>query len=169
LAGPEQFRTAREAGIPTVLDIVIPEPGDYSSQLATVLPFTDVFLPNDDEARLLTGLGDPLPQAQRFHDLGVRTSIVTCGGGGAVMICPEGRFRSGRFDVPFVDGTGSGDAFAAGYIFGLLTDQPPTRCVEIGSALGASAVRTAGATQGVFRRGELDEFLSLNSLGIEQI
>lgn len=163
------FRTARDAGIPTVLDIVIPEPADYSAQLATVLPFTDVFLPNDDEARLLTGLGDPLQQAQRFHDLGVRTSIVTCGGGGAVMICPDGRFRSGRFDVPFVDGTGSGDAFAAGYVFGLLTDQPPVRCLEIGSALGASAVRVAGATQGVFNRSELESFLRDHRLSVERI
>jgi sugar/nucleoside kinase (ribokinase family) len=163
------FRIAREAGIPTMLDIVIPEPADYHEHLATVLPWTDVFLPNDDEARVLTGLTDPLAQAERFHSLGVRTSIITCGGGGAVMICPDGRFRSGRFDVPFVDGTGSGDAFAAGYILGLLTDQPPTRCLEIGSALGASAVRTAGATQGVFRREELDDFLSRNRLGIELI
>ena len=163
------FRIARAAGIPTMLDIVIPEPGDYHEQLATVLPWTDVFLPNDDEARVLTGLTDPLAQAEHFHRLGVRTSIITCGGGGAVMIGPDGRFRSGRFDVPFVDGTGSGDAFAAGYIFGLLSNQPPTRCLEIGSALGASAVRTAGATPGVFRREELDEFLSRNRLGIERI
>ncbi|HTI49529.1 MAG TPA: PfkB family carbohydrate kinase, partial [Planctomycetaceae bacterium] len=66
-------------------------------------------------------------------------------------------------------GTGSGDAFAAGYIHGLLQRLPVERCLELGSALGASCVRSPGATTGVFNRNELDHFLSAHRLEIASL
>ncbi len=71
--------------------------------------------------------------------------------------------------MEFVDGTGSGDAFAAGFISGLLDGATPERCLEMGSALGASCVRRAGATTGVFNRSELAEFLSQHRLPVERL
>ena len=62
------FRQARRAGVKTVLDIVQPSPGDHWSMLESVLAETDVFLPNRDEAAMLTGLDDPFEQARRFAD-----------------------------------------------------------------------------------------------------
>jgi sugar/nucleoside kinase (ribokinase family) len=47
----EVFGLARDAGIPTVLDVVIPDPQTCREQLEKVLPWTDVFLPNVDEGR----------------------------------------------------------------------------------------------------------------------
>jgi sugar/nucleoside kinase (ribokinase family) len=162
----EMFRCAREAHVPTVLDVVLPDPQICREQLDQVLPWTDVFLPNVDEARQLTGLADPLEQARVFRDAGAETVVITCGGDGAVLAGKAGTLRSGRFPVDFVDGTGSGDAFAAGYIAGLLDGSAPEKCLEIGSALGASCVRRAGATTGVFTRCELDEYLSVHRLPI---
>jgi sugar/nucleoside kinase (ribokinase family) len=156
----ELFRLARDAGVPTVLDVVIPDPQNCSRHLEKVLPWTDVFLPNVDEGRLLTGESDALAQAGHFRAAGAKTVVITCGGEGAVLSGPGGAFRVGSFPVDFIDGTGSGDAFAAGYISGLIDGASPEHCVEIGSALGASCVRRAGATTGVFTQTELDEFLS---------
>ena len=68
-----------------------------------------------------------------------------------------------------IDGTGAGDAFAAGYISGLVDGLSPERCLEAASALGASCVRRAGATTGVFTRPELDEFLAQHRLPIERL
>lgn len=164
----EMFRCAREAHVPTVLDVVIPDPRNCREQLDKVLPWTDVFLPNVDEARQLTDLADPLEQARLFRDAGAGTVVVTCGGDGAFLAGPSGTLRSGRFPVEFVDGTGSGDAFAAGFIAGLLDGCAPERCLEMGSALGASCVRRAGATTGVFTRSELDEFLATHRLPISR-
>jgi len=162
----EVFRCARDANVPTVLDVVLPDPQIRREKLDKVMPWTDIFMPNVDEARQLTGLADPVEQARSFLDAGARTVVITCGGDGAVLAGESGILRAGRFPVEFVDGTGSGDAFAAGYIAGLLEGLPPERCLEIGSALGASCVRRAGATTGVFTRCELDEFLSTNRLEI---
>lgn len=163
------LRAAREANVPTVLDVVIPDSQKYWERVQKVLPWTDVFLPNVDEARQLTGLADPLEQAHFFRSAGAETVAITCGGDGAVLVSSGKTLRAGKFPVEFVDGTGSGDAFTAGYIVGLLDGCPPERCLEIGSALGASCVRRAGATTGVFTRKELDEFLSRNRLVMESL
>ena len=160
------FRRAREAGVTTVLDVVLPEAGDYWPFLEPVLPWTDVFLPNNDEGEAITGRKEPLAQALRFRDAGAKTVIITCGDRGSVAACPEGTFRAGRFPIAQVDPTGGGDAFAAGFIHGLLrgagagAGADVETCVRMGSALGASCVRSAGATTATFNARELDQFLN---------
>jgi sugar/nucleoside kinase (ribokinase family) len=153
------FQAARRAGVATVLDVVIPGAKDYWPFLAPVLPWTDVFLPNNDEGETMTGLHDPLAQARRFRECGATTVVVTCGAKGCVVASDKETFRAGRFAVDFVDGTGSGDAFAAGFIHGLLQEGDIRDCVRFGTALGASCVRTTGATAGVFTAAELNYFL----------
>lgn len=165
----EVFAFARAAGVTTVLDVVTPGPGDYRTALKTILPHTDVFLPNTDEARLMTGLGDPREQAEAFRAAGAATVVITLGGEGALMLSATHGRRSGVFSVDFVDGTGGGDAFDAGYIRGLLEGAAPERCLELGSALGASCVRRSGATDGVFTRPEVDAFLRQHRLDIRPL
>lgn len=163
------FRVAREAGVPTLLDVVIPGPGDYLPMLEPVLPWTDIFLPNSDEGRTILGIDDSLEQSAAFRQLGASTVVVTCGNDGAVLTCAESTCRAGTYPVEFVDGTGGGDAFAAGYIHGLLTAAAPQECLKYGSALGASSVRSSGATTGVFARDELEAFVAAQSLEIQAI
>ena len=66
-------------------------------------------------------------------------------------------------------GTGAGDAFDAGYIAGLLNGDDPSRCLEWGSALGASCVRSIGATESVFTRDEALEFMREHPLEMEAL
>lgn len=160
------FQAARDAGIPTLLDVVLPGPGDYWPRLKPVLALTDVFMPNEDEATLMTGETDPWRQAEAFRAAGVRTAIITRGGAGCVVVSEHERFEAAAHQVPFVDGTGSGDAFVSGFILGLLRGESVTRCVELGSALGASCVRSTGATTGVFNAVELEAFVAANPLSI---
>lgn len=160
------FQAARDAGIPTLLDVVVPGPGEYWPRLRPLLPLTDVFMPNEDESVLLTGETDPWRQAESFRAAGVRTAIITRGGHGCVIISDEGRFHAEAHRVPFVDGTGSGDAFVSGYILGLLRGGGVLDCVRLGSAMGASCVRSTGATTGVFNVSELDAFVADHPLTI---
>lgn len=137
----EWFRIARSGGVKTVLDVVIPGPGDYATPLKTILPYTDYFLPNSDEAELMTGLDSPVEQARLFREWGADTVIITCGEHGAVALSPTASCRSGVFPVNYVDGTGSGDAFDAGIICGLLEGADLKRSISLGTTLGASAVQ----------------------------
>jgi sugar/nucleoside kinase (ribokinase family) len=162
----ELFRAARAAGVTTVLDVVLPGPGDHRDKLARLLPETDVFLPNDDEAAVITGLTDPRGQAQWFHDAGAGTVAITCGGRGSVLVSHGLRVDAGAYAVDYVGATGAGDAFDAGYIAGLLQGGDPLHCLKWGSALGASCVRSIGATESVFDRAEAEEFMRAHELRV---
>jgi sugar/nucleoside kinase (ribokinase family) len=163
------FAAARAKGVKTVLDVVVPAKGEYLSQFDRLLPHVDVFLPNDLEGERITGESDPLKQAEIFQRLGAKTTIITRGGEGSILVQKDLRLRAGAFQVPFVDGSGGGDAFDAGYIVGLLSDRSPEDCLRIASALGASCVRAIGTTPGVFTKAESEEFLRMNELRIERI
>lgn len=163
----EVFREARAAGVKTVLDVVLPGPGDHWSQLEKLLAFTDVFLPNNDEAAIITGLDNPQDQAQKFFDAGAGTAVVTCGGAGTVLVTAGSRFHAASYPVTHVGSTGAGDAFDAGYIAGLLAGLDPLGCVKWGSALGASCVRSLGATESVFTRPEAEAFIRDNRMEVQ--
>ncbi|MHB1033314.1 MAG: carbohydrate kinase family protein [Pirellulales bacterium] len=162
----ELFREARAAGVTTVLDVVWPGPGEHWHKLARLLSETDVFLPNSDEAEYLTGITDPVRQAEHFLNAGARTVVITCGNEGSVLISDGLRLRAGTYPTQYVGGTGAGDAFDAGYIAGLLAGEDPAGCLRWGSALGASCVRSIGATESVFTRAEAEAFMRANSLAI---
>ncbi|MCL6505068.1 MAG: carbohydrate kinase family protein [Pirellulales bacterium] len=158
------FRQARAWGVKTVLDVVLPGPGDYWPRLEALLPETDVFLPNNDEAAAITGEEDPRRQAERFREAGAGTVVITCGGRGSVLVTEGMRLEAGVYPTSYVGGTGAGDAFDAGYIAGLLEGAEPLRCLQWGSALGASCVRAVGATESVFTRAEAEAFMQAHPL-----
>ncbi len=163
------FTAARQAGARTVLDVAVPGRENYLARLEKLLPLVDVFLPNNHEAEVITGEADPLRQAEVFRQLGVGTSVITLGADGAVLMQGDLRLRSGVYAVPYVDGSGGGDAFDAGYIYGLLRGLDATECLRVASALGASCVRAIGTTPGVFTRAECEVFLQEQTLRIERL
>lgn len=158
------FRQARIAGVKTVLDVVLPGAGDHWSRLEKLLPHTDVFLPNTDEAALITGLDDPRKQAERFHEAGAGTVVITCGGDGTLLCTNDLRIKADIYRFPYVGGTGAGDAFDAGYIAGMLEGLEPRECLAWGNVLGGSCVRSISATEGVFNRDEAEAYLKDNPL-----
>ena len=164
----ELFRAARAGGAKTVLDVVLFGGKHYGETLRRILPETDVFLPNDDEATIITGQRDPVRQAEFFRRAGAGTVIITQGKNGCVLVTDRLRLRAGVYPVEFVGGTGSGDAFDAGYIAGLLAGEDPAGCLRWGSALGASCVRSIGATESVFNRDQAEAFMRENPLEIEE-
>ena len=161
----EAFAAARRHGAKTILDVVTPANGGAAlDELRPALPHTDLFLPNADEAAALLGLSDPAAQAEAFRALGAKTVAITCGGAGVVVADDSGTWRAEPFQTTYVDGTGGGDAFAAGCIWGMLEGEGVRGWVQRGAALGASAVRRTGATAGVFTRAEAEAFLAAHPL-----
>ncbi len=164
-----RFARARQAGTITLLDVATPGPGRYLEPLKIVLPHTDVFVPNTDEAALILGESDPVRQALAFHEMGARRVVITCGEHGVVSVSHSLRVKLGTYPISFVDGSGGGDAFNAGYIVGLLEGRPELDCLKLASAVGASCVRAVGTTAGVFTRAEAEEFVGRHSLAVESI
>jgi len=164
------FRIARDARVTTILDVVLPEDRDMSSAMATVAPWTDYFFPNDDEGKRLSGESDPIRQARHFRNLGIQNVVITCGSRGSVVLANDPRtgndaiYESGVYSVNPVDPTGTGDAFLSGYVYGMLKGASPYDCLRYGSAMGASCVRSMGATTGVFDQQELAEYAARHQL-----
>lgn len=161
------FRIAREANVITVLDVCLPEAGDHLlGWMKEVLPWTDYFFPNTDESRQLLNESDPGQQAETFRGLGARNVVITCGDAGAILSSATERLQSGVYPVEPLDATGTGDAFVSGYVYGLLQNATATRCLEYGTAMGASCVRSMGATTGVFTRDELQQYVASHELTV---
>jgi sugar/nucleoside kinase (ribokinase family) len=159
-----RFDRARRAGTFTILDVATPGPGNYLEPLKVVLPHTDLFVPNSDEAELILGENDPVRQARAFHDLGAKRVVITRGERGVVSVSDALEVRLGTYPVAFVDGSGGGDAFNAGYIVGVLEGQSELDCLKLASAVGASCVRAVGTTAGIFTRPQAEEFLGRHEL-----
>jgi sugar/nucleoside kinase (ribokinase family) len=171
------LRFCRNQGVVTVVDVVIPENAILPTNLRPLMQEIDYFLPNDDEAKRLTGLSDPMAQLRAIIEWGARNVIITLGQRGSIAAssrqggdgaaAPE-FWQSGIYNMPnAVDPSGCGDAFDAGLITGILKhwDMPTT--LRYASALGSSATRALGTTDGVFTADEADQFIQANHLDIQ--
>jgi sugar/nucleoside kinase (ribokinase family) len=165
------FQAARQRSVKTVLDVVTP-PGLSMSrqQLESMLAYTDVFLPNDDEAAAMTGLKDPVAQARFLSNLNPASDvIITLGKFGAVACRGSEIIQTGTYSVQSIDESGAGDAFAAGFITGLLEDWPLEKTLSFASAVGASCTSALGCTAGVFTFDEALAFMTRQPLKIERV
>ena len=163
----DRFARAQAAGTVTVLDVAIPGRADYLALIRPVLPYTDVFLPNTDEAALILRESDPVRQALRFRDLGAKKVVVTRGEHGSIVVSDQLRARMGVYPIDYVDATGGGDAFDAGYIAGLIEGLSELECLKLAGAVGASCVRAVGTTAGIFTREEARAFIEGHELTLE--
>jgi sugar/nucleoside kinase (ribokinase family) len=163
------FQTVRNGGGKVVVDVATPGKRDYLSKLQKLLPHVDIFLPNQDEAELILGERDPLRQAEAFRKLGAKTVVITMGAEGSLLVNDRSRLRAGVYATECIDGSGGGDAFAAGFIYGVLKGMDEEGCLRVASALGASCVRAIGTTPGVFAEAECMAFIKDHTLKIERV
>jgi len=160
------FREAKSRGLITVLDVVIPaDVQDPAKHVIPALAYADYFLPNDDEARLLTGISEPLEQARALSCYNAQgTVIITLGSRGSLALRGQQIFETPPFIMHSVDESGAGDAFAAGLIVGLLDGWPLDACLQFASAVGASCTRALGCSAGVFRFDEAVAYVKAHAV-----
>jgi sugar/nucleoside kinase (ribokinase family) len=148
---------AKARGLTTSLDTVWDATGRWERVLP-VLPHVDLATPNLSEAQAITGETEPARAAQRLHELGAAEVVLKLGADGC-FVRGVGRIEPVRVET--VDGTGAGDAFAAGLLYGRLAGWPLERAARLANAAGALATTAVGAAEGVR---ELDETLALAHL-----
>jgi sugar/nucleoside kinase (ribokinase family) len=148
---------ARERGLLTSVDTVWDASGRWERILPS-LPHVDVFTPSLAEAQAISGESEVEAAARRLEDAGAAHVVVKLGADGC-YVAGSGRVDPVRVDA--VDGTGAGDAFAAGLLYGLLAGWPIERAARLANAAGALATTAVGASEGV---GTLAETLALAGL-----
>ena len=156
----------RQREIIMVVDVVVPQGDVDMDALRPLLPHVDYFLPNDDEARRLTGLIDTEQQVEFFLRQGVRTVVITCGTEWAIAASGSDRWQGDICRVTSIDPSGSGDAFASGIVTGILHRWDMAHTLRYAAALGASATTAVGTTEGVFNAREAEAFLQRHPLSI---
>ncbi len=164
------FKFAKEQNLVTVLDVIIPHTEiNWINKCQQVLKFTDFFLPNTDEARIITGQVNPGKQAEEMLKYNSEMAvIITMGKEGSLTRTKDKVIRASAYKVEVIDPSGGGDAFAAGFIFGVMDDWELEKTVKLASAMGASAGRKMGTTAGVFTREEVYEFMRNNEIEVKK-
>jgi sugar/nucleoside kinase (ribokinase family) len=148
-AAPNVLRRAKELGMTTSVDTQWDTEDEWMKVLAPSLPWTDLLFVNEDEARMLTGHGDPEAAARRLREAGAKTVCVKLGPRGCSVFGEDGQFSSPGFCVNAVDSTGAGDCFSAGYIAALQRRLSHREAARIANAVGALSVQQLGATPGI--------------------
>jgi sugar/nucleoside kinase (ribokinase family) len=139
---------AKRRGILTSLDTVWDPNGRWELVLPA-LPHVDVFSPSLDEGRAIAGLEEPRDVAGWLRERGPGTVALTMGDRGAYVAGDDFEGLVPAYPVASIDGTGSGDAFSAGLLYGVLEEWPLERSARLANAVGALATTSVGASEGV--------------------
>ncbi|MCW8307787.1 ribokinase [Acidiphilium sp. PA] len=122
----------------------------------------DILLVNETEAAALLGLprlNDTAGAAARLAT-GRRAAVITLGADGVAWASEQGTFALKRHDVPVVDTTGCGDAFAGGFAGALERGATLADAVAFGNAAGALAATKPGAQPAMPTHAEINALLS---------
>ncbi|HXL44006.1 MAG TPA: sugar kinase [Gaiellaceae bacterium] len=151
---------AKARGLTTSLDTVWDATGRWERLLPS-LPHLDLFVPSLAEGSAISREPEPESVAAWLRERGVRTVALKLGADGCFVASEEFVGFVAAPAVEAIDGTGAGDAFAAGLLYGHLAGWPLERAAALANAAGALAATAVGAVEGV--RG-LEETLALAGL-----
>jgi fructokinase len=153
------------AGVTKLLDINLRKDCYTPETVRSSLERADALKLNEDEAREVGRMLDlPSRTTPEFcraiiEAWGLAHCVVTFGERGAFAASREGEAAySPGYRVALVDPCGSGDAFTAGFVHGLLRGAPLAECLELGNAFGAIVATQEGATAPV-TPSEIKEFM----------
>jgi 2-dehydro-3-deoxygluconokinase len=143
-------RRAKERGAEVLFDPnfrpALPDtPEAAAARQLDVLPYVDWYLCGDAEARLLW----------QDSDIPARTAI-RVGARGAIV---DGVEVAPPRAAEVLDEVGAGDAFAAGFAYGLLQGWAPTDCVHAGNVIAAGALAGTGDWETLPRLAEVESQL----------
>lgn len=119
------------------------------AQLEPIIKKSYVLMPNAVELELLTGKADYCKGADALIGKGVKIVAVKLGGDGCYVTDGRERHLIEAFKVNVVDTTGAGDAFCAGFLYGLLNDKSLYECGRLGNFVASRCTMKMGARTGL--------------------
>jgi ribokinase len=156
----EAFRLARAAGVRTILN---PAPAAPLSD--ELLRLTDICIPNETEAELLTGLRVTSPTeaeaaARALIARGTGAVIVTLGERGVLLVDQERAERLPAVPVRAVDASGAGDAFIGSLAVFLVEGLPMRESIRRANVAAALSVTRSGTQASFPTRTEVEARLA---------
>ena len=137
------------------------DPGDLYARkgLAALKPLIKrsyTVFPNEYEVRLLTGQ-DYREGAKKLIELGAELVAVKLGKRGCYVSDGKESHLIDAYRVEAVDTTGAGDAFCAGFIYGLTKRKDLYECGKLGNFVASRCVSKMGARTGLPKLADLKD------------
>lgn len=152
----EVYKKLKSEGTVMVLDMGWDD-GLTFEKYSELLSIADYYTPNQKEALKITGCNNAKDAAyalkKYFDKVVVKVDKDGCIGidGDEYFFCPSlEQYKN-------VDSTGAGDAFLAGFTYGLFHDYRLKDCIEFGNITGGKAVTAVGALSAYVNEKELLE------------
>jgi len=117
--------------------------------LEPILRRTYVLMPNAIELEILTGKVDYCQGADLMVGKGVKIVAVKLGADGCYVTDGRERHLIEPFKVEVVDTTGAGDAFCAGFLYGLINEKSLLECGRLGNFVASRCIMKMGARAGL--------------------
>lgn len=129
-----------------------------SRYLEGLLSRTNILLTNEAELKLLTDKKYKTFQEESQHllEIGIQILVVKRGDKGSYVTNGEESYHIDPFPVTCVDSTGAGDAYNAGFLYGLLNGENILKCGKLGSYLAACCIRYMGSINGLPEKSQLE-------------
>ncbi len=160
-AAAQAARYAREAGVPTVIDVEKVRPG-----ITDLLQHIDAIIAAKDFPTALTGYEDPGRAIEAMaREFGASLTCVTLGQDGSLAWCDGRLIRTRAFQVDCVDSTGAGDVFRGAFVAACLRtpDGDIEDVLAYANAAAALNCRALGARAGIPRPAEVEQLLTTQS------
>jgi len=125
---------------------------DGLTSFGGLLRVAKVLFVNKEEAKKLAKIQQVLTLKEITKALlktGVETVVVTDGRNGACAASGDNFYKIGIFPGDRLDSTGAGDAFASGFMAGLIKNEKIVTCLQMGAINSASVVGKIGAQKGL--------------------
>lgn len=126
------------------------------ARLAPILRKCHVFMPSENELRMLTGKHFREGAATILKH-GVVIVAVKLGQKGCYVTDGKESHFIEPYDATPVDKTGAGDAFCSGFLYGLVKGKDLYECGRIGNFVASRCIEKIGARTGLPRASELKE------------
>lgn len=149
----------KAAGLTISLDTNDDPAGEWGPPLDDVLPYVDVFLPNESELLRMTRTRS-LEQALALLSPRIPCIAVKRGRDGSAVKTQDRFISAAPVRVDPVDTIGAGDSFNAGFLFAWLLKLPPEECARAGNVTGALSTLRPGGTEAFRDPALVSAFLS---------
>jgi sugar/nucleoside kinase (ribokinase family) len=153
-------RAARDGGTIVSADI-----DNIYEGLPELLPLIDILISSSEFPRRLTGITDPRAALIEIRArYGCALVGMTLGERGALLYLDGMFLESPALCVPggCRDTTGAGDAFHAGFLYGLLTGEEIETSLQLANATASLKCRSLGARTSLPTQAELHQFIQGN-------
>jgi len=140
------FKRAKSLGLTTSFDTQCDPAESWDIDLPSILPYVDVFLPNESEALNLTKQNSISNALDFLAKIG-NIIVIKRGVNGSVSKSGQNIVEVPAFlNENVVDAIGAGDSFNAGFIFKFIRECSIEQCQTFGNLTGAVSTTQAGGT-----------------------